>query len=387
MPPDRPPATTAAAPTPGRIDAIDWLRGLAVVLMIQAHGFDAWLRPDAKVGAAYGAIRFLSGLPSRMFPLLVGVAAAIKFESQLRKGVAPASMRAQTWKRGLLVIGLAYLFRLQEYTLAGFHGSWETLFRVDILNCIGASLIVLAFVATPRRGRPQIAASLAAVAIFVGLGPVIGPAHFPAWIPRPLSSYFGGQRPMAWFTLFPWAAWMLVGVAVGHLWLRFGRDAAGRARVFLLSGVIGGAMTGTVILIRRLDPYVIRYPSELVQQMGPGSFFYRLGILGITAALAWAVTRISGKRFSPMRQLGQTSLLIYWIHVDLCYGGVSRALRAGLSIPWATAWIALLTLLMLGVSLAKTRYARPTLEWLRPRLAFFAQIRFNGPRPRGSDPR
>jgi hypothetical protein len=47
----------------------------------------------------------------------------------------------------------------------------------------------------------------------------VGPAHFPAWLPRPLTSYLGGQRPMAWFSLFPWGAWALVGVAVGHLWV------------------------------------------------------------------------------------------------------------------------------------------------------------------------
>src|SRR5262245_3237555 len=80
-----PPAASPAAP---RLDAVDWLRGVAVVLMIQAHGFDAWLDPAARVGFAWAVIRHLSGLPSRLFLLLVGVAIAIRFDKQIARGVS-----------------------------------------------------------------------------------------------------------------------------------------------------------------------------------------------------------------------------------------------------------------------------------------------------------
>ncbi len=46
----------------------------------------------------------------------------------------------------------------------------------------------------------------------IALGPIIGPTHFPVCLPRPLTSYLGGERPMAWFPLFPSLAWPLVGV-------------------------------------------------------------------------------------------------------------------------------------------------------------------------------
>ena len=95
-------------------------------------------------------------------------------------------MRAQTAKRGLLVLVLAYLFRLQEHILAGFWGGWSQVFRVDILNCIGASLLVLALVGVPREGRPAYLPALLAPPVFVGLGPIVGPAVTMSrrWIPR-----------------------------------------------------------------------------------------------------------------------------------------------------------------------------------------------------------
>jgi uncharacterized membrane protein len=350
---------TAPAPKPAappRIEAVDWLRGLAVIFMIQWHAFDAWLTPEAKMDGVNWLIRHMGGLPARMFLLLVGVSAAIRFESQLARGAGEATMRRQPAVRGLQIVGLAYLFRLQEHILAGFHGGWQKLFRVDILNAIGVALLLVALIATPRRGRPAYLPALLGAAVFLGLGPIVGPNDwFPQWI-TPLTSYIGGQRPMAYFPIFPWGAWALLGVAIGHLWVRFGRDPRGQARVFLLSGLIGVATTATVILVRAIDPYVIRYPSDLAQQMGPGAFFFRLGIIGALAAVAWAVTRLSGARFSVLKQLGRTSLLIYWIHVNLCYGGIARPLRGNLDIPRAALWLLGLIALMFAVSMLRTHY-------------------------------
>jgi uncharacterized membrane protein len=277
----------AAAPT--RIDAIDWLRGLAVIFMIQWHAFDSWLAPWAKSGGSWYAIRLMGGLPSRMFLLLVGVSAAIGFEGQLARGADSAQMRRRSLKRGLEILAMAYLFRLQEHILAGFQGGWAMLWRVDILNAIAFSLLLIAALAVPRDGRPRYLLPLVGAAAFLGLGPLIGPRPIlgPAW--APLTSYIGGLRPMAGFPIFPWGAWGLLGVVVGHLWLRMSRRH-GQRRVFLTTGLLGLACTGTVMLVRAIDPYVIRYPSELAQNMGPGAFFYRLGIIGALAAVAWMVT-------------------------------------------------------------------------------------------------
>jgi uncharacterized membrane protein len=264
---------------------------------------------------------------------------------------------------------LAYLFRLQEHILAGFNGGWRMLFRVDVLNAIAASMLLVAAIATPRRGRPQYLPALAGAAFFLALGPLVGPTTvFPDWI-APLTSYIGGQRPMAYFPIFPWGSWALLGVALGHLWVRQSRTSRGQARVFLLSGIAGVLTTAAVIEVRAIDPYVIRYPSDLAQQMGPGAYFFRLGIIGALSAVAWMVTRLSGtRRWSPLRQLGRTSLLVYWIHVNLCYGGIARPIRGRLDIPTATIWILGLILLMLAISTLKTRYAARGQAWVLARV-------------------
>ena len=77
------------------MEVVDWLRGVAVVLMIMAHGMDAWLLPAAKTGAIYAAIKVGSGIPARLFLFLVGVSAAIQFESGLAKELASGTVRGR----------------------------------------------------------------------------------------------------------------------------------------------------------------------------------------------------------------------------------------------------------------------------------------------------
>jgi uncharacterized membrane protein len=350
-----------------RIDVVDWLRGVAVALMIMAHGMDAWLLPTAKTGAIYSVIRVGSGIPARLFLFLVGVSAAIQFESGLGKGLASSTMRGRLAKRGLQVLALAYLFRLQEWLLSHFYGGWEALVKIDILNAIGVSMVVVALVASPRGGRRQILPSLVLAGVFLAFGTWVGPAHFPAWLPRPLTSYIGGQRPMSWFPLFPWGAWSLIGVAVGHLWVVTSRDPRLQKRAFTLTFAVGAALTMAVVIIRAVDPTIIRYPSELIMQMGPGIFFHRLGLIGILAGAGFAWCHFLRGRFSVLRQLGRTSLLIYWVHIEFCYGSLVYALRGRFTIPGAALLVGTLTLAMLGLSLAKTRYSRPVVDWLRAR--------------------
>jgi fucose 4-O-acetylase-like acetyltransferase len=121
-----------------------------------------------------------------------------------------------------------------------------------------------------------------------------------------------------------------------------------------------------VKVVRGINPYVIRYPSEVAQQMGVGTFFFRLGAIGMMALLAHAVVRLwPPPRFSVMRVFGQTSLLVYWVHVELVYGLLFKHFANRLSMAQATVAFVLMTAAMLGLSLWRLKYWRgwrPALE-------------------------
>jgi uncharacterized membrane protein len=368
--------------------------------MIQTHLYDAWVSPAAKAGGWgswpdlghaiqsslgfagirvagwYDVTRFLGGIPSRLFLFLVGVSIALRFEAQLAKGVTERrALVRPVQKRGLQILVLAYVFRLQEYVLGNMTESianlprdWPKLMTIDILNCIGMCMLIVPMLAAPWRGRRAVVPALGAALVVMALGPLIGPAKFPTYLPLWITSYLGGAKPLdpaqhflAWFPLFPWLAWPLLGVAAGHWWQHASRDSRRQARAFFICGVGGVLLIAAIQTIRAINPQIIRYPSHTVQQMGPGALFYRLGLIGIIALIGWAVVRVTGDRFSVMRQFGYTSLLVYWVHVELCYGLLAAKLGIAkrLSMPAATVGLAVMIALMLALSLAKTRLWEP----------------------------
>ena len=109
------PAPGSKTKTIGRIDAIDWLRGLAVVLMIETHLYGYWTSPAARATALFQDTRWWGGFPFRMFLLLAGVSMGIKFEAQIARGVERSAMVRGGVKRGFEILVLAYAFRVQEY--------------------------------------------------------------------------------------------------------------------------------------------------------------------------------------------------------------------------------------------------------------------------------
>ncbi len=126
-----------------RLAYIDWLRGLACLLMFQTHCYDAWL------GGAARLRHFLCGrssagrFPRRCFFSSLGLLSLIVTDKLLQKGVAPGEIAQKTIVRGAEIFVLGLLFRLQEYLIAMGWAPWSDLFRVDILNTIGVSLMLM----------------------------------------------------------------------------------------------------------------------------------------------------------------------------------------------------------------------------------------------------
>ena len=68
-----------------RLAYIDWMRGLACVLMIQAHCYDSWLNPEARRTLLYRWSQELSTLAAPIFLFLSGVSFALVTEGLRQK--------------------------------------------------------------------------------------------------------------------------------------------------------------------------------------------------------------------------------------------------------------------------------------------------------------
>src|SRR5438270_10525630 len=196
-------------PRPARIRAIDWLRGIAVLFMIQTHAM-ALLRPELRGKALFNALQWMDGLVAPAFILAAGFSMAL---TQVRAAAASgdADARRRRMKKTLR--------RLGEVLLVGALVNWmwfpifrepRWIVRMDILPCIGISLLIalpILFSLAPRPAALRWTALLLAALAF-GLAP-LAESLGPPW------DRFLNQRADAVFPLLPWSGYVYLGAAVG----------------------------------------------------------------------------------------------------------------------------------------------------------------------------
>src|SRR5262245_47766769 len=103
--------------TSQRLTYLDWLRGLGVVLMLQGHVMDAWVRPQDRSGGWFWLSQFLGGLPAPIFLFLVGVSLALVLDRMRAKGASPRELALKVLRRSGWILLLAYAFRPEPYLL------------------------------------------------------------------------------------------------------------------------------------------------------------------------------------------------------------------------------------------------------------------------------
>jgi uncharacterized membrane protein len=368
------------ASTTSRIAYIDWMRGLACVLMFQTHCYDSWLGGGARNSTFFMWSQLGGTLPAPLFLFLAGISFALVTTKLLQKDIPAAQIARTTIRRGAEILGLGLLFRLQEFLIAWGWAPRSDLFRVDILNQIGISLMLLgvfswAMLSLSRTARARwlmpVGATVVALTIAM-LTPLLWTTWSPRWLPWPLQSYINGVhnlgQPQPWlFPIFPWAAFAFAGLAVGFVLLTDWAKRSGGS-VFALAAAAGLAIIGVGKL---LDASSLQlYSIYDFWHTSPNFLLIRVGLLLIILAAVYAWCRWGAGQwgFSPMVQLGQTSLLVYWVHIEFVYGRFSILPKRAQDIRSASLGLLTIFLSMLALSLARTKLkgrGEELLGWLR----------------------
>ena len=387
-----------AEKTKQRLLHIDWMRGLACLLMFQTHCYDSWLSGDARSGKFFMWSQLGGTLPAPLFLFLAGISFALVTDKLRQRGLAADEIARTTIRRGAEIFGLGLLFRVQEFLLGQPSAPWTDLLRVDILNTIGFSMMLMGVVCRIAAGRTRgataagagaaaaagspnartravtiLGAVVAAVAIAL-LTPPLWTTWRPRWLPWFLESYVNGvhvfSKPQPWlFPIFPWAGFAFMGLAVG---LALFTDWARRreARALALVGA-GGAVVAGLAMWLDAQPRQL-YSVYDFWHSSPNFFFIRVGVLLLIlfGSYVWCRWGAGQWGFSPLAQIGQTSLLVYWVHIEFVYGRFSILPKRAMSIQAASLGLLAIFLAMLLRSIARTRLkgrGAEALGWLRLR--------------------
>lgn len=358
-----------------RLGYVDWLRGLACLLMFQTHCYDAWLGGQARDSTVYTWSQLGGTFPAPLFLFLAGISFAIVIEKLGQNNFSANQTAKKTITRGAEILALGLLFRLQEYAIALGWAPWADLFRVDIVNTIGVSLmllgvmcwIVLAIREKCSPGRPRLGntASLVITALLItvaisAITPLLWTTWRPYFLPWELETYINGVhnlgQPQSWlFPVFPWTGFAFAGLAVGFL-LTSPRAKKIGAYAFLAIAAGGILLVFTSKFLDSLGLNI--YPVYDYWRTSPSFFIIRLGMLLLmtTAAYAWCRWGPGERGFSPMIQLGKTSLLVYWVHIELVYGKFAILPHRSQNVLGASAGLLAIFLAMLALSLLRTHF-------------------------------
>jgi|HubBroStandDraft_4_1064222.scaffolds.fasta_scaffold05117_6 uncharacterized membrane protein len=350
-----------------RLAYIDWARGLACVLMFQTHCYDSWLSPQARQSRFFMYSQLGGTFPAPLFLFLAGMSFALVTEKLWQKDLPPAQIARTTIRRGAEIFAFGLLFRLQEYVIAWGWAPRTDLLRIDVLNTIGLSMMLLGVVCwlvlAVRRGprtRLALVLTAAGTALLISLlTPPLWTTWRPTWLPWPLESYIDGVHNLGTpqsglFPIFPWTAFAFAGLAVGFL-LQSQWTRAHEPRALIALGLAGGVL---IEFARWLDAQPRQlYSVQDYWHTSPSFFLIRVGMLLVilSASYIWCRWGLGARRSSPLILLGQASLLVYWVHIEFVYGRVSILPKHRMTIGGASVGLLVITLAMLALAYVRTK--------------------------------
>ncbi|HEX4770563.1 MAG TPA: heparan-alpha-glucosaminide N-acetyltransferase domain-containing protein [Bryobacteraceae bacterium] len=346
----------------GRLAFIDWTRGLAAIIMLQGHTFNSFTRTNLRGGGPYMLSQFAGGLPPAIFLLLTGITFAFLMDSKGREGGTAKTRIWSALKRSRYLFILAFLFRIQMYVTGYPTSPASEILRVDILNCMGFAMLMfspLAVLTTIARVR----VSAIVGCLVAGLAPFVSMFNNPQ-IPALIRAYV--VPDYNYFGFFPWASFLAFGLSLGSILRLLKKEDLERAMLWLMAIGLG---VGLLAYYLSNLPYSI-YPKSEFWLDSPGLVAIKLSFVMCLLAVAYLWVHVGGsERWSLFRQVGTTSLLVYWVHVELVYGRWFGIWKEAMSVSQVIIYTIVLTVLMTALSVLWTRFKAngSNIRWSRPR--------------------
>jgi uncharacterized membrane protein len=336
---------TLPAPAPGRarLDSIDLLRGIVMVVMVIdhtrdfVHGSAHYYDPTdlTRTSLAIFATRWITHFCAPVFVFLAGV--SVYLQKMRGKPTGELSWFLVTRGAWLIAIEIVVL-----HLLIWFNADYSFLALLQVIWVLGLSMIGLAVLI--HLPRPAIATFGIAMIAFHDLLDGIhvqgwqGPAspvpsvsaklwmvlHQPGFFPL-----LGASSPLVWlqYPLIPWVGVIAAGYAFGAV---YELDRQRRITVLRQTGLL---LIAAFIAVRAIDNYgdpsrwsmqpsaIFTLLSFINTSKYPPSLLYLLMTLGpALLALAWFESSPPGAWSRPLVTFGRVPLFFYLLQWPLAHG-------------------------------------------------------------------
>ncbi|HSM08495.1 MAG TPA: heparan-alpha-glucosaminide N-acetyltransferase domain-containing protein [Gemmatimonadota bacterium] len=333
-----------------RLPAIDWMRGIVMILMATDHASGAYnsgrLVTDSALMYAAGMPlpplqffhRWLSHLCAPTFLFLAGTALALSIEKKVGRGESAGSIDRDMFVRGLIILAVD-LFFINLFWLPGA-------ILLQVMYAIGVAMILM----IPLRRLPSPALLVIGVAILFAAewflpdgfvvsnepGSVLGALTLGAGMFDTNLEAFGPWAALgipdafvAGYPVLPWLAMMVFGWVFGR-WLLARREAddseVQSTRLLAWTGL--GAL-GVYAVIRGFNTFgnqqLYRLDGSWIQWLHvskyPPSVAFtalELGLMCLILAGLFVLQRRQGENVNldnPVLVFGQTAFFFYVVHI------------------------------------------------------------------------
>lgn len=334
-----------------RAHGIDLLRLLAAVQMISGHTVDALIAPEHRSGSLWATWTMIRGLTAVAFLFASGVSFAMVAAQSPER-------RAPRIRRALQLVAISYALHppvalfspdaaLREHSLGEF-------FAVDVLACIGVTLLTLELLAA-RLSPRGFAIGSGALGLAALVAAPLTAAIEPAGLAAPLLDYVT-RRGGSLFPVLPYAGFALLGGAVGSV----ARPREGGPRPAAVLGVVALGLAAISATWAALGDT----PSHEAYYAWPAASFARAAAVTLGASLLTLATLGVDTLPKWMTTLAGQTLFLYVSHLLALYvGGIGlvhffgASLSVGASSAVALALIVLCSVAALAWDRARERRA------------------------------
>lgn len=386
-----------------RLLAIDWMRGIVMILMTLDHASQFWNAGRTSADSAYLKVwgtgdpvwvastpidtaqfftRFVTHLCAPTFLFLAGTALAISIARRVERGATAWTIDRHLAIRALVILSFEALL-----SLLAFPGMWI----LQVLYAIGFSMLAMILL---RRVKTTWLV-VGALCWFVG-GEWLTMRLFPleeTFVPVWGRMLFAPANAFPIMSIYPalhWLAILVLGQAFGRFVVSTASDESGaesRQRIIRTLVLWGIAGIFVFVVVRAANAYgnmgLLRDDGALVQWLHvskyPPSLTFialELGLMALILAGLFALERRTGSRAqsrNPVTVFGQTALFFYVLHFVVIgasseifgNGGMAKP-PGGIREAFVVATLCLVALypICLGYRAVKRRHPRSVLQYL-----------------------
>jgi uncharacterized membrane protein len=381
-----------------RLQALDWMRGIVMMLMVTDHASSAFNAervtqdsalfgpPSEPLDAAQFLFRWTSHLCAPVFLFLAGTSLALSIERRSARAASALAIDRDLLLRGLLILAVEVWF-INFFWMPGrlllqvlFAIGTSMLLMIGLRRLPSSVLVVFAFATWivgewTRSGSiaasPAVDRVLSAVLLDIGVMPFL---------------WFNGDGIVVLYSVLPWCGMLVLGWVFGRRLLV--RSAGAQSEVSASAVVMpcvmaGGAFLALFALVRWNNGFgnqaLLRADNSLIEWLHvskyPPSLNFvalELGIMFVMLAGLFGLEAQRGRissYYNPVLVFGQTAFFFYLVHIALIEAaaeltGLRRSGSLGLTLFASALTLAALYPVCLGYRWIKSRYPRSMLRYL-----------------------